>query len=137
MAYRIIDRDNERCSEWLGDSTRGSYDMLATIGLERDGELVAVAGYNQFTPKSCAVHFSIDKGIYPPRNFIWFVHYYPFVQAGVNVMLAMVRAENQRIIKLAEHLGYTLHCKIDEAGLLLYGLSKQNCKWIGINYGRK
>jgi len=136
MAYKIIDRDLERCQDWLGDRTNGvGYDMVQAIGLERDGELVAVTGYNNITEKACHVHFAIDKGVVPPRNFVWFVHYYPFVQLGLNSMIAMVSSTNKRILRLAKHLGYSVLSIIESADLVLLALNKNDCKWL--NYGIK
>ena len=136
MAYKIIDRDLERCQDWLGDRTSGiGYDIVQAIGLERDGELVAVTGYNNFTDKACHVHFAIDKGVMAPRHYIWFVHYYPFVQVGLNAMIATVSSANDRILKLAKHLGYSVLSTIEAANLVLLALDKNNCKWL--NYGIK
>lgn len=131
VAYKIIDKELERCQDWLGDRTGTiGYDVIQAIGLEKNGELVAVTGYTNFTDKSCQVHFCIDKGVYPTKEYLWFVHYYPFVQAGVNVMLAIMPQTNDRIIRLAQHLGFTLKCWLDEAELMVYAMTKNNCKWI-------
>lgn len=137
MPYSIV-TDLERCQDWLGDRTNGiGYDMLQAIGLERNGELVAVTGYNDFKEKSCQVHFAIEKGTYPTREYIWFVHYYPFMQAGVDVMIGIISMANQGIVNLTKRLGYTEQCQIAEAGLLITTLSKHSCKWLGVKHGRK
>lgn len=136
VAYRIIDKDLERCQDWIGDRTGSvGYDVIQAIGLEKNGELVAVTGYNNFTEKSCQVHLCIDKGVYPTKEYLWFVHYYPFVQAGLNVMLAIMPQANDRIIRLAQHLGFVLKVWLDEAELMVYAMSKNSCKWIGVNNG--
>jgi hypothetical protein len=137
VAYKIIDKDLERCQDWLGDRTNGiGYDILQAIGLERDGELVAVTGYNQFTEKACHVHFAIDAGAYPTRSYIWFVHYYPFIQAGVDVLIGIISTANQKIINLTQRLGYAEQCRIDDAGLIVTTLNKHSCRFLGDNYGR-
>jgi len=138
MAYKIIDRDLDRCQDWLGDRTNGvGYDMIQAIGLEKDGELVAVTGYNNFTTKACHVHFAIDKGIYPTRQFIWFVHYYPFFQAGIDVLIGMVSTANSAIVNLTKRLGYTEQCRIADAGLIVTTLNKTDCRFLELKYGRK
>lgn len=131
MSYRIVDNELERCQDWLGDSTGSiGYDIVQAIGLERNGELVAVTGYNNFTSKACHVHFSINKGAYPTKQYIWFVHYYPFIQAGLDALIALLPKKNGQIIRLVNHLGYEFRCSMDEADLMLYTMTKQNCRFI-------
>lgn len=131
MVFRIVDRDLERCQDWLGDRTGGiGYDMVQAIGLERNGEMVAVTGYNNFTENACHVHFAIDQGVIAPRRYIWFVHYYPFVYLQLNAMIALVSDTNDRILKLTNHLGYSKLCDIESADLVLLALDKNNCKWL-------
>jgi len=138
MAYKIIDRDLERCQDWLGDRTGAiGYDMAQAIGLERDGELVAVTGYNQFTDKACHVHFCMETGVVVPKRYLWFVHYYPFIQAGIDVLIAIMPAINEKIIKLAQHLGYSMRTYLDDAELLVYTMNKNDCKFLGIKHGIK
>lgn len=138
MVFSIIDKDLERCQDWLGDRTGTTgYDMVQAIGLERDGELVAVTGYNNFTYKACHVHFCIDRGVYPTKEYLWFVHYYPFIQAGIDVLIAIMPQTNDRIIRLAQHLGYSMKCWIDQAELMLYTMNKSDCKFLRIEHGIK
>lgn len=138
MAFNIVDRDLDRCADWLGDNTGTTgYDMVAAIGLERDGELVAVTGYNNFTDKACHVHFCIDSGVMVPRRYLWFVHYYPFMQAGLDVLIAIMPDINEKILRLAQHLGYSLRTYLDDAGLMLYTLNKNDCKFLRMNHGIK
>lgn len=138
MAYKIIDRDLDRCRDWLGDSIGSvGYDMIQAIGLERDGSLVTVTGYNNFTDKACHVHFSMDKGAYAPREYVWFVHHYPFIQARVDVLIAMVSKANHKLIRLVEHLGYSMQCFISGADLLVYSMHKNNCRFLELRHGWK
>ena len=138
MTHRIIDNDLPRCQQWLADKTGGvGTDMVVCIGLEKDGQLIAVTGYNLFNGKSCHVHFCIEKGAYPTRQYIWFVHYYAFVQAGLTMMIALMAASNERILRLARHLGYVEKYRIDDAHpegeMILCTLTKENCKYLGDN----
>jgi len=134
-AYRIIDNELSRCQKWLGDKA-GSVgtDMVVCIGLERNGELIAVTGYNLFNGRSCHVHFCIKKGAYPTRQYIWFVHYYAFIQAGLEMMIAFMAASNERILKLTRHLGYVEKYRLEDAhpngDMVLCTLSAKNCKFL-------
>jgi len=142
MTHRIIDNDLARCQQWLGDKTGGvGTDMVVCIGLEKDGELIAVTGYNLFNGKSCHVHFCIEKGAYLTRNYLWFMHYYPFVQSGLDMMIALMAASNERILRLAKHCGYQEKYRLDKAhpdgDMVLCTLTRNECKYLGEMYANQ
>lgn len=133
MAFKIIDSDIPRCQAWMAEQTGwGRSDMTVAIGLERDGELIAVSGYNCFNGKSCQQHMVIKKGEYMTRNFAWFCYYYPFVQAGVDLLIGILPEDNADIIKLAKHAGFEEQYRIDgghpDGDLLLCTMQKKNCR---------
>lgn len=131
MTYRIIDNDDKRCVEWVN----GGRDYINCIGLEKDGELIAVTGYNYFNGKSCHVHFSIKQGAYPTKDYVWFVHYYPFVQLGLDVMIAYMAESNHKILRLAKHLGYEEKARLkavhEDGDVLIFTMTKENCRFLG------
>lgn len=131
----IIDNDTPRCQQWIKERTGGvGTDLVVAIGLEKHGELKAVTGYNLFEGNSCFVHFCIDKGTYPDRKYIWFVHYYPFVQCGLDVMIALVSSANAAILRLCEHLGYKEKYRLDDCNRVLLTLNKTDCKWLSYGF---
>jgi len=133
MAYKIIDRDYERCNQWLTENTDWPCsDMVVLIGLEKHGELVAVTGYNCFNGKSCQQHMAITKGEYMTRSFAWFIYYYPFVQLGLTMLIGIIPENNADIIKLAKHAGFEEQYRIDGGhpggDLLLCTMKKDQCR---------
>lgn len=131
--YRIIDNDVPRCQQWLAAHNAWiGTDMVATIGLEKNGELVAVAGYNLFVAKSCHAHFCILPGERMTKDFLWFAHYFPFVQAGCAVIVALVEIANVRIRRLMKKSGYVDMATIDEGGVMVSVLHKKDCRFLDI-----
>ena len=130
----IIDQDLKRCQQWINDhyGVEGG-EFTAAIGYEKDGELQCVTGYNHFNGKSCHIHFYLKPGVYVPRNYIWFVHFYPFHQAGVDMLIALMASVNEKILRLAEHLGYSERYRLKDAypggDLVLCTMEKQTCRW--------
>jgi RimJ/RimL family protein N-acetyltransferase len=139
MSYAIIDNGLKRCQDWVANEygVCGT-EFTAAIGLERDGELVSVTGYNHFNGKSCHVHYFLKKGAYVPRRYVWFVHYYPYIQNGLNMMIAIVSSTNIAIIRLAKNLGYSYNYTIDNADmngdLVIYTMTRDRCRFLGGRY---
>jgi len=95
-------------------------------------ELVAVAGYNLFVAKSCHAHFCILPGEKMTKDFLWFAHYFPFVQAGCAVIVALVEIANVRIRRLMKKSGYVDLATIDEGGVMVSVLHKKDCRFLDI-----
>ncbi|MGZ5029072.1 MAG: hypothetical protein ACXWAT_00595 [Methylobacter sp.] len=133
MAYKIIDSDMTRCQAWIAKEYGAvGGDMVMLLGLERDGVLVAVTGFNYFNGKSAHQHFYIKKGQYPTKNFAWFMFYYPFYQAGLDVLIAIIPESNKAIVRLAKHAGYvekyTLEDTHPDGNMIVWTMSKSDCK---------
>jgi hypothetical protein len=135
MAYNVIDNDYLRCADWVSENTNQYYsDMITLIGLEKNGELIAVSAYNCFNGTSCQQHMVIKKGEYMTRNFAWFIYYYPFVQLGLTLLIGILPEDNADIIKLAKHAGFEEKYRIDgghpEGDLLLCTMKKEDCRFL-------
>jgi hypothetical protein len=131
--YKIIDNDYQRCASWMAAHAGWPCsDMIVIIGLEKDGKIIAASGYNCFNGKSCQQHMVITKGEYMPRSFAWFIYYYPFVQAGIELLIGILPEDNKDIIKLAKHAGFEEKYRIDgghpDGDLLLCTMTKANCR---------
>jgi len=106
VGFRIIDNDLQRCQEWVSGKGVVGSDLVITIGLENNGKLISVAGFNQFNGRSAFVHFYMDKASFVPKKYVWFIHYYAFVQCGLSMLIAAMDSTNEKILRLAMHLGY-------------------------------
>jgi RimJ/RimL family protein N-acetyltransferase len=104
------------------------------IGLEKNGELIAVTSYGKFNQVSMHAHIAIAEGERLTREFIWYMLYYPFEQAGVNALIILVDAANEKAIRLQNHLGYetvgTIPNSCPNGAMLVRVLYKDNCRWL-------
>lgn len=130
---RIIDNEPERVGAWMQDRGAGMVRSGTTcIGLERNGELIAGTLYDYFNGSSIFASVVIEGRI--TREWVWFIFHYPFVQLGVNVILAAIDQANVKSKRLTEHFGFTQIATIPDGApsgdTLLYALSKDKCTWI-------
>ena len=134
MDYKIIDNDYDRLRDWWSDFVGHTACMQTMIGLEKDGEIVCIFGYDNFNGKSCQQHIVYKQGEYVPRNYVWFVYYYPFMQMGVDMLIGMLPSNNDRIIDLAKHAGFVEKYRIvgahPEGDIILSTLNKQDCRFL-------
>ena len=134
MAYKIIDNDYDRLRDWWSDFMGYPVTMQAMIGLEKDGEIICIFGYDNFNGKSCHQHFICNPGKYVPRDYIWFSYFYPFNQMGVEMLIGMLPSNNDRIIDLAKHAGFVEKYRIvgahPEGDIILSTLNKQDCRFL-------
>lgn len=139
--YNIIDNNLSRCQEWVSNNYNVcGTEFTAAIGLQRNKELICVTGYNHFNGKSCHVHYYLKEKSYVPKSYVWYVHYYPFIQNGLDMLIAIVDSSNKSIIKLIKNLGYDINSVIQNAhingDLTICVLTKNRCRFLGDSYAR-
>lgn len=134
MSFSIIDSDNERCRQWIAKHNKTVLGDIndGYIGLDKDGDLVAVVHYEKYMVGSVTCHIAISGRI--NRQFLWFIFYYPFEQLKVKKILAPVQSTNERALKFDKHLGFELEHVIQDAGincdLHLLSMTKEQCRFI-------
>jgi len=137
----VIITDLYRCQDWVSTNYNvcGS-EFTAAIGYEKDGEIRCVTGYNHFNGKSCHTHFYY-KGGYVPKDYLWFIHYYPFIQCGLDMLIAIIASANDKIVNLCHKLGYIEQYRLlhahPEGDLMLATMQKDNCRFLGGSYARR
>lgn len=132
---RIVDQEHERVGLWIGEKNGFKWrEGDKCIGLEKDGQLIAGVMYEGWNGASIHAHIAIQGRI--NREFLWYIFYYPFVQAGVNVIIGLVSEDNKKAQAFDEHLGFTLHSRLPKGhpsgDLLIYTMTKDQCKWLNI-----
>lgn len=107
------------------------------IGQLKDGELVAVAGYCNFLPRSCEMHIAaVEGGHWANKDFLWAAFDYPFNKLGVSVIIASVEKSNEDALRLNRHLGFEVKAEIPDAhlfgDLVIMAMRKEDCRWLNI-----
>ena len=70
------------------------------------------------------------------REYLWFVFYYPFIQLGINKIIAPIESTNRQCSTFVEHIGFALEATLKgcapDGDLLIYTMSKDQCKWLNL-----
>ena len=102
------------------------------IGLERDGELIAAAGYTDYIPLgSISGHIVIAGPL--TREFLSAILWYPFGQLQVRRLSALIPAKHERVRRFVEHIGFTFETRCERVfpddDLLVYRMFRED--WNG------
>lgn len=126
--------------KWVSDQLGSKFhaDTSAAIGLVRDGILVAAAMFTDYNGRSAMIHWVIAGRI--TRQFLWAISAYAFLQCGLQKLIGPIVANNDRAIHLVKNLGFVEEARIADAhpdgDLILYTLTKSNCRFLSERYGK-
>lgn len=106
-----------------------------TIGLEKDGELVAVVVFDGFSACDCNVHVASDgTGHWLTREFLVCVFAYPFIQLGLRRVTGLIAAKNQAALRFNRKLGFTQEgvCRhgMPDDDLVVLGMLRSECRFL-------
>lgn len=106
-----------------------------TIGVERDGELVAVIVYDTFSDCDCNMHVASDGSAHwLTRAALAGIFAYPFIQLGYCRVTSQIGTKNTRSLRFCEHLGFEREGyrrrAMKDDDLHVMGLLRENCRYI-------
>jgi RimJ/RimL family protein N-acetyltransferase len=108
-----------------------------TVGLMRNGALVAGVMYEDWNTQSITAHIAI-KGLIN-RQFLHVIFDYPFNQLKVNKIVAPVLSSNLKSINLVKKMGFTEHARLKDihpsGDMIFFVIDKTACKYLGARYG--
>lgn len=110
-----------------------------TIGLEREGELVAVVVFDNFSTCDANMHIASDgTRRWMNKSLLLAAFTYPFVQIGLKRLTGLVPANNEDALKFDENIGFEregYHPDADISGdLISLGLLRKNCRFIPMEF---
>ena len=105
------------------------------IGVVKDNQIVAGVVVDQYSPNArCSIHCAGEGKNWLSKEFLFVVFDYVFRQLNVNVVINTVSSDNQRSIRLTEHIGYELVARVKggcgDSDLFIYAMNKADCKWL-------
>ncbi len=137
MTWRLVLDDKARCGAWALERIAhvpSWGEWFEAIGLERDGDLLAVVVYNLWSGADIAMHVAAMPGRrWMTRGFLRAVFRYPFVQLGCRRVTGYVPASNLDAQRFDEHLGFVREGVMREAldngeDVILYGLLREDAR---------
>lgn len=107
----------------------------SSIGLERDGEIVAGIVYCDFSGSNIFLHVASKPGVnWISRGLLKLVFGWPFNGLGVKRITGLVPESNTRAVKLDEHLGFKREARLEdifpEGALLIFGMRREECRFL-------
>lgn len=133
----MVTTDNQDAlGKWLCNETgadfisgNGTY-----IGFVKNGNILAVAGYDSFNGVSVNVHIAINGVI--NREFIWYIFYYPFHELKAKKLIGVVKSSNTKALQFDKHLGFVEEAVIKDAApggdLVILTMTEKQCKFLSI-----
>lgn len=136
MAMRLIYGEEHRLLPWAQERVGVQFRRDAyTIGLEKSGELAAVVVFDSFSEVDANIHIASDgTARWMNRALLSATFGYAFVQLGLRRLTGLVPADNERALKLDEHLGFVregYHPHASKTGdIISLGLLRERCRFI-------
>jgi len=139
----VVYGQDQRIIKWVGDRVDEDEFGGGAVGIghEQDGQLIAGVVYNLYTGPSISMHVAAEPGKqWMTREFLWRVFAYPFIQLKCNRITGLVRADNLTAQRFDEHVGFTREGLVrractDGTDMILYGMLREECRWIGVKNG--
>lgn len=133
----LVYNDSARCLPWACERIGiGSFRSDAqSIGLERDGELVAVCVFDTFSERDCSMHIASDGSKrWMTRAFLIHCFAYPFITCKLPRVSSHIAESNKASIRLNLKLGFRVegvhpHAAKDGA-MISTGLMRESCVFL-------
>lgn len=135
---RVILNERDRCAEWARQRIAhvpSWGEWCEAIGLEDDGELLAVVVYNLYSGADIAMHIAAVPGRrWMTRQFLRAAFRYPFIQLGCRRVSGFVPVTNLDAQRFDEHLGFRREGLMREAlpngeDVIVYGMLERESRW--------
>lgn len=137
MAYKeIITGQDEYVGHWVSRETGGTWTpgRGKTIGLVREGELVAGTIYEDFNGANVVMHCAGKGKHWLNREFLWFAFYYPFKQLNCKRVTVIISSTNGNSLRFCQHLGFRTEAILQDAhpdgNLVIMGMRQEECRWL-------
>lgn len=110
-----------------------------SIGLKKDGNIVAGVIYENWNGQSIVCHIAIMGNLTP--TFLAKIFDYPFRQLGLHKIIAPVASVNSESIRLVSNMGFKEEANIKDAHLsgdiVIFTMTKKDCRFLGERYGKR
>ena len=132
---RITTENQEDLRKWLSKVGGVQYpDTTMCIGQEKDGELIAVVGYNNFTPNACQIHVASTNIYWLNKALLHAIFDYPFNILEVKVIIAPICKDNYKSLQLCRKLGFEQVADIpyghQDGDLIVMVMKRNRCTWL-------
>lgn len=139
---QIITQPNEAIGEFVSRMQNGAHlpwGQFTSIGLVRDGELIAGVIYNNWSAANVCMHVAAMPGrMWLVPEYLYAIFDYPFNEHNLRRVTGIVPKKNAAARRLDEHVGFKLEGSLRHAlphdDLLVYGMLRRECRFITDDY---
>lgn len=130
----IVSDRQEELRDYLELHTKGHYELSMSrfIGLETNGKLVAVAGFDSYNGASMQVHLAITGRL--TRKFIRHVYNYAFNTAKVYKLVGLVSSTNEKALKFDFHSGFVEEGRVvggyPDGDIVILTMTRKQCRYL-------
>lgn len=110
---------------------------LLEVGADGSEQLIAGVLFSDYNRASIQMHVAAEPGArWMTKAYLGFCFQYAFNQAKVKKVLGFVGSGNEAAQRFDEHIGFKLETTIESAhpdgSLLIYSMTQDQCRWLGI-----
>lgn len=125
--------------EWVSAHFNAGYapNIQQAIGLELQGQIRAGVIFENWNQRSIVCHIAATRLSW---EFLHAIADYAYNRCGVHKIIAPVDSDNQRAIRAVGKMGFMLEAKLRDAtargDLLLFTMTRQQCRYLGEKHGK-
>ena len=112
----------------------------AAIGVQRDGEIIAACVYHDYRDGQIEASIAASSRRWASRSVLYGLFAYPFIQVGANRLLVTCSEANDKAMKMNGQLGFVEEGRLRQFygkhDAVLFGMLRNECKWIGVTDGQ-
>lgn len=106
----------------------------AIKAVDDSGKTRGMVAYDLWTESGCQAHMAVDTPIVW-RSLVRPAFFYPFIEAGKQVVIGVIRATNQRSMWMTRALGFRRAGEIPNGHapgvpLVIFQMQKDECYWL-------
>ena len=103
--------------------------------VDSEGAIVAMSGYDNWTPNACQVHVAAEARAFWCKATLRAAFGFPFIQAGRGMVYTVTPASGEASLRMNRILGFTETHRIKDGWapgvpLVINEMRKEDCRWI-------
>ena len=141
---REISTDFALLAPWMTVQLGRPVERGTLIGTLSDGVPTAVIWYETIFGSTVVAHMAVAAASrFLPREFLWYIFYYPFRQLHASRILAPISPSNPAAQRIVIHLGFTLEATLSpsqESPTIYFSMVEAQCRWLSLKepqHGRR
>lgn len=135
--------DFDQVSKWLAPRAECTIpsEKAAAIGWVGDRDITAGVMYEDYTGSSVRATIAVDPPGSLTKGFVHAMFRYPFIDLGVNKIIACVEKENHKSLQLLDRLGFIEEAIVTDVypsgDMVILTMVRSECAWLENDYGQK